>query len=173
MKVGRYSFSGDDDDETYSIQSIHRHPDYYTMDWDEHVNDYNIFKINGLSKQTPIKINPSPGIPKAGSMVTVIGEGSMSADPNTFQETTSDTLQEVQLKIIPNDDCSEYEDPTRNVTYSNRIFENMMCTTGGKHNQRDGCAFDSGSPLIVEENDEDIVVGMVSWGIGMTIIGVL
>lgn len=169
VKVGRFSFSADDDDETYSIQSIHRHPGYYAMDWDEHVNDYNLFKITGLSEQRPIKINRSPGIPKAGSMVTVIGEGSMSADPNKFRETASDILQEVQLKIIPNDECSKYEDPDRNVSYANRIFENMICTAGGKHNQRDSCAFDSGSPLIVEENDQDLVVGLVSWGIGESV----
>lgn len=165
VKVGRYSYSQDDDSETFSIKAIHRHPDYQVMSWDEDVNDYNIFKLNGFSKHRPILINRSPGIPKNGAMVRVVGMGSTSADPQTFMETASDVLQEVELNVISNDECSQYEDPSRNVRFAGRIFDNMICTRGGKHNQRDGCAFDSGSPLIVTENGQDVVTGMVSWGI--------
>lgn len=163
VKVGRYSFKNDDDSEIYSIQSIHRHPDYFTKDWDEHVNDFNIFKIDGLSNQKPIKINRNAEVPEVGEIVTVIGEGSTSANPNTFVETASDILQEIQLNIISNEECSIYDDPTRNVSYHDRIFDSMVCTRGGENNERDGCAFDSGSPLIVTQNDEDVVVGLVSW----------
>ncbi|CAB9521180.1 Tryptase beta-2 [Seminavis robusta] len=159
-----------EDEETFSIVKIVQHPDFYTISWDETVNDYNIFKISGFSKETPVKLNRDATLALDGQIVAVIGMGSMKPDPATFVETSATTLQEVDLTVLSHDQCEEAFDPARpDQAYKGRIFEDrMICTSGGPHNEKDACAFDSGSPLLLTSDNsnqsEDLVVGLVSWG---------
>jgi hypothetical protein len=159
-----------DDDETFSIVAIQRHPGFYTVSWDEAVNDYNIFKISGFSKQKPVKLNRNPSIPHAGDRVTIIGMGSMDPNPDTFMETAATHLQEVNLTVLSQQECEASYDPARpNTSYLGRVYkENMVCTTGGHLNHKDACAFDSGSPVLLtpsnSDQQEDLVVALVSWG---------
>jgi len=189
VRVNHYKFQSNDlsqepdDDETFSIVTKERHPNWYTISWDEAVNDFNIFKLSGFSKVPPVKLNRNPNVPVAGDRVTVIGMGSTDPNPETFEATAATTLQQVQLKIMAHDKCEASHDPKRpNTTYAGRIFEDrMVCTSGGHRNERDACAFDSGSPLLMslpitmddnntettsnnDDDYQDVVVGVVSWG---------
>ncbi len=156
------------DDETFGIIAIVQHPEYYTISWDENVNDFNIFLLDRPSKVTPIRLNRNPNIPYPGQLVTVVGMGSTSPDPAKYIETAATTLQEVELEILSQEQCLKQSgnDPARpDLTYYGRIFEEqMICTSGGPQNEKDACAFDSGSPLIVLHRHHPVVVGLVSWG---------
>lgn len=157
------------DSNTFGIAAIVQHPDYYTISWDEKVNDFNIFLLDGQSTIEPVKLNRNSHLPRAGQMVKVIGMGSTSPNPATFVESSATTLQEVKLEILSQRECLKYSggDPTRpGVSYHGRLFEeSMICTSGGPHNEKDACAFDSGSPLLIQNSrGKTRVVGMVSWG---------
>ncbi|KAG6445009.1 trypsin-1-like [Manduca sexta] len=71
----------------------------------------------------------------------------------------SDTLQEVKVPIVSNDECRK--------GYGGRITENMICA-GEKEGGKDACQGDSGGPMhIVDENGNKYrEVGVVSWGEG-------
>lgn len=156
--------------ETFSIASLHRHPDYFEGELDASNNDYNLLKINGFSKVKPVKLNRDSIVPSRGATVTTIGLGSTSPDPATFAETAANVLQQVDLEIVSHSDCEKSHDHKRNISYAGRIIKaSMVCTSGGPHNERDACAFDSGSPIMLtpenSDREEDLVVAMVSWGI--------
>jgi Trypsin len=159
-----------DDDETFSIVAMKRHPKYYTVSWDAAVNDYNIFKISGFSRQKPVKLNRDPKIPHSGDRVTIIGMGSTDPNPKNYMKSAATHLQEVDLTIISQHECEKAHDPARpKVAYRGRIDKkNMVCTTGGHRNHKDACAFDSGSPVLLTPSNsnqqEDLVVALVSWG---------
>lgn len=163
------------DDETFGIAAISQHPEYYTISWDENVNDFNIIVLDGFSKVTPVRLNRNPNIPEPGQMVAIVGMGSMDPDPAKFFETSATTLQEVELEILSQEECLKQSghDPARpGLTYRGRLFgEQMICTSGGPRNEKDACAFDSGSPLVVQQQHHHhhdqlypVVVGLVSWG---------
>jgi secreted trypsin-like serine protease len=168
VKVGRYSFSKDNSDEVFSIQKTQRHPGYGEVAWFADINDFNIFKLHGFSKQPVVKINRDPNVPQPGELLTVVGAGSTSPNPDTFLETAADTIQEAQLRVVSKKQCEKASDPSRNLTnaYAGKIFDSMLCTRGDDV-QSDACAFDSGAPFIVSDDDGvDTVVAMVSSGIG-------
>jgi hypothetical protein len=156
--------------ETFSIASLHRHPDYFEAAWDAKGNDYNLMKISGFSTIKPVKLNRDPKVPSSGATVTTIGFGSTSPDPATFVESASNILQEVDLEIVSHSACKRSHDRKRNISYAGLFMkESMICTSGGPHNEKDACAFDSGSPILLtpenSDQEEDLVVALVSWGI--------
>jgi trypsin len=68
-----------------------------------------------------------------------------------------DNLKHVQLQYVANSQCDS-PDTKYN---EGKITQNMMCAAD---EGKDACQGDSGGPLYDEENDT--VVGIVSWGIG-------
>ncbi|GBP14593.1 Trypsin-1 [Eumeta japonica] len=72
---------------------------------------------------------------------------------------TSDTLQEVYVPVLSNEDC--------NREYSGRITDNMLCA-GVPEGGRDACQGDSRGPLHVFDNETSVYqeIGVVSWGYG-------
>jgi hypothetical protein len=157
------------DENTYAISAIVRYPDYSTISGDENVHDFNIFVLDGLSDLPTVKLNRSRKVPRPGQIVTVIGMGSKSPDPANFVKSAATTLQEVELTVLSQRECLEQSghDPSRpQLTYQGRLFEDsMICTSGGPHNEKDACAFDSGSPLLTKDRyGRAVAVGIVSWG---------
>ena len=157
------------DDNTYGISAIVRYPDYSTISGDENVHDFNLFVLDGLSKLPTVRLNRSRKVPRPGQIVTVVGMGSTSSDPTTFAKSAATTLQEVKLTVLSQSECLERSghDPARpHLSYKGRLFEDsMICTCGGPHDEKDSCAFDSGSPLLTEDRyGRTVAVGLVSWG---------
>jgi len=64
-----------------------------------------------------------------------------------------DELKHVELSFVPRDEC--------NAKYSGEITDKMMCAADPG---QDACQGDSGGPLY--DKDNDVVVGVVSWGFG-------
>lgn len=92
-----------------------------------------------------------------GTPATIIGWGAEIY----YVGPGSDTLKEVTVPIVPDDDCGTFYGPAMGFD-----AETMVCageTTGGK----DSCQGDSGGPLIVRDgNDRIVQAGVVSWGLG-------
>eukprot|EP00804_Cyclotella_cryptica_P000300 CCRYP_010233-RA/>CCRYP_010233-RA protein AED:0.20 eAED:0.20 QI:1126/1/1/1/1/1/5/120/1388 len=74
-------------------------------------------------------------------------------------QSKSDVLKQTKLLYVPNDVCEA-------LGLWDLLKDDMMCASG--QGERDSCQGDSGGPLIWEKknNDGDLQVGIVSWGIG-------
>ncbi|XP_056625537.1 chymotrypsin-like protease CTRL-1 isoform X2 [Triplophysa dalaica] len=75
----------------------------------------------------------------------------------TYSEESPDILQETEIAIVSNYNCS--------IVYTNRISitDNMMCaglTDGGKGS----CSYDNGGPLVTKQSSRWIQAGIVSVG---------
>jgi len=140
--------------EEFSARLIYVHPSY-TPELLQH--DVALIRLNGESSITPAKIDLE-GLAdsfESGRSLWPIGFGVLEYGTK-FQP---NHLQHVEVHYVSNDVCTEsfvgsdYEG----------IFqaESMMCAASAG---KDACFKDSGGPLYDYNND--IVVGVVSWGIG-------
>lgn len=130
------------------------HPDY-----DEDTTRYDTMLIFLNSTSTmgrPVRVNNNDQLPRHGSMVTVIGWGYNDAWD------LPDVLQETSVRYSQNSQCDDLIDED-GITLNGDLFGDMMCAGS---DGRDSCYGDSGSPLILTGNteDEDVQVGLVSWG---------
>jgi secreted trypsin-like serine protease len=88
--------------------------------------------------------------------LTSVGFGGISV------EDIPEILQKVILSYVPNDVCSESEDPILDESYEDKITESIPCAFSLG---RDTCNGDEGGPLIKrgESHEDDIQVGIISW----------
>jgi secreted trypsin-like serine protease len=118
------------------------------------------------TKGTPIRI-PSPagekGLWAAGKGARVIGWGTqLPGDPGL---TTSDTLKEVDVPMVGDDECARFYRFDAVVT--GRFENRTMVCAGYTEGQKDSCFGDSGGPLMVPDATGTLVqVGVVSFGTG-------
>jgi hypothetical protein len=110
---------------------------------------------------TWVKLNSDISIPVVNQSVTVMGWG--KTDINDVFNAGSDVLMNVEVNIVPNDECQQSE--AYGQSYSNLVTENVLCA---RDVGQDSCQGDSGGPLIVRGNDvsTDVQIGIVSYGIG-------
>lgn len=170
--VGRH-----DHDETWEGRSIkmkseHLHPQYNDNTVD---NDFNVILLTEQIREEEgvriVKLNSDDAVPVVGATTTVMGWG----DTNILADVVdiSDVLIETDVYYVSNEECEKSEgrvDTGGNFgqVFSNmkgQITENMLCAWG---NITDGCQGDSGGPLVIKGStpDEDLLVGVVSWGLG-------
>eukprot|EP01083_Nonionella_stella_P180464 643667_1 len=116
--------------------------------------------MNGLKLVT---LNKDKGFPAVKQKVTVMGYGDTNI--SLSQSDLSNVLNEVQVAVISNDECDDssgtvggYQD-----NYHGQITDRMICA---KATGKDACQGDSGGPLVVHDGNNDVQVGVVSWGIG-------
>lgn len=137
------------------VAEIITHPKYNARNYD---NDIAIIKLD-----EPVEFNeilhpvcmPTPGRSFKGETGTVTGWGALKVGGPT-----SDTLQEVQVPILSQEEC-------RKSRYGNKITDNMLCG-GYDEGGKDSCQGDSGGPLHIVPNGtrEYQIAGVVSWGEG-------
>jgi len=72
----------------------------------------------------------------------------------------STILQELKVPIINHSICSSEE------VYGNNVNKKTMFCAGYLEGGKDGCQGDSGGPLICIEEQQPVLRGVVSWGIG-------
>jgi trypsin len=114
-----------------------------------------------------VKVNSNPSVPKVDSPVTVMGWGDTTAEDDTT--VTSNVLRYVEVNVISSADCNASEGTIDglNDSYNGQITDKMICA---KDSNQDSCQGDSGGPLVILGNEadgaSDILVGVVSWGIG-------
>ena len=164
------------------VKSIHRvaapivHRAYRD---DTHENDIALLRLNEAagSQPVPVLLHPDSGVenPPANAVVAGWGwmrfvkqDGSGYVDPVTHsivrpEEVDPDRLMEVELPLIPTDQCS--------ASYGNRkvpgVIDGRNLCAGFQQGGRDSCKGDSGGPLVVRDSrGRWVQTGVVSWGLG-------
>ncbi len=154
IEIGKYEKT-DPNDVSEEFQSIYEriHPDY-----DDETTRFDIMliKMNGRSTLAdPVRINHDESIPENQSWLTVIGMGY-----NANWE-LPDVFQEASVRYQINDECDDIVDEY-GISLEGDLYPDMLCA--GFYG-RDSCYGDSGSPLIIKgETDElDVQVGVVRY----------
>lgn len=96
--------------------------------------------------------------PETGTMCWAAGWGRVYGDKPNSLKTTS-VLHEVGINIISDQRCME----TPN---AGAFIENEMFCAGHLDGGKDACQGDSGGPLICVQDEQPILTGVTSWGLG-------
>ncbi|KAL7528453.1 hypothetical protein ACHAXR_004482, partial [Thalassiosira sp. AJA248-18] len=163
--------------ETYKLyyenlvpEKLHLHPQF---DEGTYENDVMLVKVFGMSKFPPVKIRRDDvSRDEDQSVITMIGWGADSASsPQKF----SNNLRTAEMNLMTKDQCRntnvEVVDPSTDkssiMSLHDHVFDDMMCATSN-NNRRYMCYGDAGGPAILQgnNNDEDEVYGILSWGYG-------
>ena len=164
---------GEDDDlddgsspvETFRVARAIQHPQFHIEEHgrgeDVFQHDYLLLKLDGRSDAPVVSINRDPNVPRPGDELTVTGMGWIKP---TWPDVFPKVLQTVQLDYLPNNQCARSSG--RGISYRRKIEDWHLCTTGGPGNERDACAYDSGSPILWTnpKSRQQVLVGTVSWG---------
>ncbi|PSN32730.1 Serine proteinase stubble [Blattella germanica] len=104
-------------------------------------------------------------LPQAGA-TSFSGREATAAGWGWLQEKSpgkrADTLQKVTLLVVDNDTCRDWYKSRGKKT---KILDSQMCA-GYEQGGRDSCWADSGGPLMIVDDDQITVVGVISTGIG-------
>ncbi len=142
--------------EKHTVEWISSHVDF---NYDTLVSDIAILKLTQSSSKTPLKlINASQHNNLASEdVLRVIGWG--LTDVNN-QTSIPEVLREVDVKFQPDGQCdTTYE----SLKLPSGYWQQGLCAgVAGK----DACSGDSGGPLLLLENNEWYLTGIVSWGVG-------
>uniref|UniRef100_A0A7S3L5L1 Peptidase S1 domain-containing protein n=1 Tax=Amphora coffeiformis TaxID=265554 RepID=A0A7S3L5L1_9STRA len=167
------------DDETFDLSAMVRHPEFKRKGDDEFRHDFTILKLSGVSSQRIVRINRDPRVPFPDQGLVSMGLGFLydvweqddDEDDDTERPLRPELLQEANVNYLPSDICRLASDEDESYSHpQNRIGETHLCTYVPPTNGRDACAYDSGGPIIIPSkdgnSDGDLLVALVSWGIG-------
>jgi len=162
--VGRHKRSSWYEGETISVKAEVSHPSYRSRNTD---NDFNLIFLSREARADVelVSLNSDGAVPESRDSVTSMGWGDTIASASSSQ--LSNTLKEVELKAVSNQDCRAAKGFVGGYysSYAGAITSNMLCAQapGG-----DSCQGDSGGPLVLKSSDanQDVQVGVVSWGMG-------
>jgi len=163
IKLGAYRLS-DTNIKFSEISEIIAHKTYNTI---QRYNDIALLRV-----KTPIKFNPTISpicLPKGrhfdnkdfvGFPTKLMGWGATS-----FTGPISDTLQEVEVRIIDNRECNHnYSQIIGHESgFPNGINKQFICA-GLPEGSKDSCQGDSGGPLAIEIDGKWYELGIVSFG---------
>jgi len=133
-----------------AVTQIINHPSY---DAKTSNNDISLLKLSeavDLNTYTPACLAKATDNFE-GKSAWVYGWGTTS-----FGGTGSDKLLEVQVPVVSNADCK--------AAMGDGITDAMLCAGG--EGGKDSCQGDSGGPLTVENNNQHVLIGDVSFGNG-------
>lgn len=130
--------------------------------------DVMLVKLNGhIDGIPPVRLNSEPALPFSQAQLTLIGWGAVEKKDGVASgdRIFPDVLQQARVPYVSNYKC-ENEKYQGKALYKGEIFDEMLCagSTGV-----DACKGDSGSPLLIEnwnQDGSDVQVGLVSWGRG-------
>ncbi|MBY5790919.1 trypsin-like serine protease [Rhizobium leguminosarum bv. viciae] len=129
-------------------------------------NDIALIKLSEPAKSKPAILASASDdeVEAAGHSAVVTGWGYTKADHGWDDKYLPTELQEVELPIVPREDCrAAYRDSSMRM---NPIDERNVCA-GYAEGGKDACQGDSGGPLVAQRPDKRwIQLGIVSWGAG-------
>lgn len=156
--LGRHNLNSDEGERISVIQKL-IHPGYNRNTLD---SDLALLKLERPSTQQPVQLNHTD--PRSFNtlhdtpiMTTVTGWGNTTTDAANYPE----TLQEVELPLVDREICNSPE------AYNGDVTLNMICA-GYQQGGEDSCKGDSGGPLMIFDETQELWVqsGVVSWGEG-------
>ncbi|CAF1014548.1 unnamed protein product [Didymodactylos carnosus] len=139
---------------TYEVYSIISHEDYRVTPENIQLNDIALIKLrqklSGINNRLCLP-STSSTFPKSKIIAVVVGWGKLQASSSR----NSPTLQQLVLPIVSDNNakCKQH------VANSNIQF-----CAGHETLHVDSCAGDSGSPLMIVENNRYVAAGLVSYG---------
>jgi hypothetical protein len=167
VAIGRYVSTGGPPDLTANpgeevINILHKvdHPSYKKQPGNS--GDITIYQLaSPATSVTPadfVVLNDNPDLPAINEPLVVTGWGATSEGG-----AAATNLQEVDVLAVTNVQCNGPR------AYSGAIATDMLCA-GQEGGGKDACQGDSGGPLVIPLGngvpDQDILVGVVSWGSG-------
>jgi transmembrane serine protease 9 len=137
------------------------HPAFNALTLDEDIALLKLSKPLSLtSRVQPVALVDSDDLARPGTLATVTGWGDLFEGSNEGSE----TLQQVSLPIVANEQCEEAFDWY--FGSDTWVTDNMLCA-GYEEGGKDTCSGDSGGPLVVPDSQHGYrQAGIVSWGIG-------
>jgi len=151
-----------DSGEKRNVASALEHPKYNINN-----DDYDIalvFLEASTSRDIAMpKLNRESSFPSAGGKAITMGWGKTDSGGASLP----DELLAVELDVISNSECERASKGGYN--YVGDIYDSMLCT---HTKEKDACQGDSGGPLVIQSGGDgddptqDILVGIVSWGVG-------
>jgi len=162
--IGRHDLRDENVGEKIGVTRELPNPDYDQVKTD---NDFMLVFLDRATTENVdlIKLNDAASIPGEDDTATVVGWGDTDIDPYVTE--LSDVLLEVDANVISNDECNNSSGMIDgfSLSYKGQITSSMLCAVGQADGQ-DSCQGDSGGPLIIFNGEENVQVGVVSWGIG-------
>jgi secreted trypsin-like serine protease len=166
VKIGPYCPRDENETfaETIRMERYVVHPQWNMTVGGLFTNDYMILKMAEKSSHMPVQMNRNASVPVDGSDVVITGVG-------WTMETIlspSPVVLEAEIMCISNEECASANDPLRGLSYAGEIDKTTLCTVSPPNTTRDGCAWDSGDPVIKkgEKPEDDLLVGLGSSGVG-------
>jgi secreted trypsin-like serine protease len=147
VSVGTHYTSGTRDGEQIKVSKQTKHPKNVAKTYSY---DFLVLELATASTFTPVALALADDSDYVvGATATVMGWGVTTEDGS--QPTV---LKRLDVPIVSDSACAKV-----------LAIDGSMICAGGKVN-KDSCQGDSGGPLIVEGDDEDRLIGVVSWGDG-------
>ena len=151
--IGEYDLTNNSDGgQQRAISQIIIHPKRQSSSND---HDIALLKLKSPVTGTPVQ-SATPAIMQgieAGKLLTVMGWGNQSTSGEQFPN----TLFEVQVPLVSNTSCGNYQ--------PGEITSNMICA-GFPQGGKDSCQGDSGGPLLYQLDGQWHQLGIVSFGQG-------
>ena len=137
------------------------HPDFYRDKLQRLHYDFALLRLK-TPVTSPYLLNSMPSLNRVEEVDALIDNGDISQSATAIglgrlqedDRSTPDFLQEVDLRYMNNQRCSHF---------FGDIPDHMLCA---KEFQKDACTGDSGGPLLITHEGEDIPIGVTSWGSG-------
>lgn len=141
------------------------HPNYSSIPSPPH--DMAILKLNvPVTDFPPVKLPEITNADYTGKSFTIMGFGHTSYPDD---QDPPKILQEAEVNFVPDKVC-DYLYNKANLPGIN-VDDSMLCATGTNY-KIDACQGDSGGPMIMVDDDgEDVLVGVTSWGYGCAVNG--
>ncbi|KAL3822964.1 hypothetical protein ACHAXA_011679 [Cyclostephanos tholiformis] len=162
--LGRHDVD-DSDGEVFGITGYAIHPNYNADMLDY---DFMLLLMEGPSTANnvmTVKLNSYASIPQVGQDVWAMGWGDtdIADDSSIYTDEDvelSDVLMQIEVQVVSNVDCGVAINNYYGMTVINDA--SMFCAAD---EGQDACQGDSGGPLVIRDNDGDVQVGVVSWGV--------
>ena len=147
----------DEDYEVFGVLEQRPHPF-----WNGRLPNFDMMlvKLDGLSTKPLLNLNQNTTLPLAtGDELLAIGFDFVQTGGSEVRD--SALLQEGVASYYSNEDCEALEDPDQDLSLTNAVTSQWLCTDGS---QRGICYGDAGAPLIMEgaSVEDDIQVGIAS-----------
>ncbi|EEB20304.1 chymotrypsin, putative [Pediculus humanus corporis] len=136
----------------YEVEKNFPHPDYQLPSTN---NDIALMKLkNPVPLSSEVEVIEFPYMKNADNRnVTALGWGRLGANAPI-----STVLMHLKKKTLDNEECQRRFKPNGSKLHPGHICLGSTPNSGV-------CFGDSGSPLLLEEDDRNFAVGVVSWGI--------